>query len=105
MTTTICTKPTKVLITLLWILLLFSSSIDAADNSKKAEPTNKFGKSDKSSLRCWQQGKLLFTEMDWDSFTVANKDNVQNFTKDGDSNSTLSLINMGESLCLFKQTN
>jgi hypothetical protein len=63
------------------------------------------GESDpkRSSLRCWQNGKLLFEEMDWQSFSINNKTNVLSFEHKLLSNQTLSLIDLGESVCLYRR--
>jgi len=86
---------------LLGALLVFCSTAEAADITNAGEKNK--STAEQSSLRCWQQGKLLFTELDWHSFTVTNKDNVLNFTQSDESNNTLSLINMGEAICIYKK--
>ncbi|MFV2055394.1 MAG: hypothetical protein ACC707_02960 [Thiohalomonadales bacterium] len=99
---TIMPRKTKnVVCTLLGAFLLFCSTAEAVDTTLSGE--TKKSTAEKSSLRCWQQGKLIFTELDWHSFTVTNKDNVLNFTHSDESDATLSLINMGESICVYKK--
>lgn len=103
-------QPTGVLMSkgILWIgvlVMMLSSVSTFASDIGKAYKTKEKISLPKSNLRCWQQGKLLFDESDWNSFTIANKDNVLNFTNDENSNQTLSIIDMGDTVCLYKKPN
>ena len=91
--------------TLLACFIILFSGTGVALTAEKKPPKNveKLSKPDSSMLRCWQQGKLLFTETRWHSFTIANKENVLNFTRDEKSNQSLSLINMGDTICLYQK--
>jgi len=91
-----------VLLASLVTMIVCSGFTLAADKKTRAKDDN-HTQAENSRLRCWQQGKLLFNEVDWHSFTVANKENVINFTKDDKDNQTLSLINMGETICLYQK--
>jgi len=57
----------------------------------------------RSSLRCWQHGKLLFEEVDWRSFNLNDKKNVVTFTHKTLRNQTLSLVDLGETVCVYRK--
>lgn len=57
----------------------------------------------RSTLRCWQHGKLLFEEADWRSFNIKDQKNVLNFTHKTLRNQSLSLVNFGETVCLYRK--
>ena len=59
--------------------------------------------SENSRLRCWQRGNLLFDELDLESFAVANKKNAISFSVKKSANQNLYLIDLGESICLFRE--
>lgn len=85
------------------IILFFSTGAALAAEKKSTKNVEKLSAPDSSMLRCWQQGKLLFTETRWHSFTIENKENVLNFTREEKSNESLSLINMGDTICLYQK--
>jgi len=58
---------------------------------------------DRSSLRCWQYGKLMFEEVDWRAFNLSDKKNVVNFSHKTLRNQTLSLIDLGETFCVYRK--
>jgi len=55
-----------------------------------------------SRLRCWQKGSLLFDESGLESFSVANRKNVISFSFKEVENQSLHLVDLGETVCLFK---
>lgn len=56
-----------------------------------------------SQLRCWQNGKLLFDESDWDSKQLDNLKSAIKFSQGKSSNKDAYVINFRETVCLFKQ--
>ena len=56
-----------------------------------------------SSLRCWQKGKLLFEEVDWRAFNLGDKKNILTFSHKTLRNQTLSLIDLGETVCVYRK--
>ena len=56
-----------------------------------------------SSLRCWQEGKLLFEEVNWRAFNLADNKNVMTFTHKKLRNQTLSLIDFGKTMCVYRK--
>jgi len=57
----------------------------------------------RSSLRCWQHGKLLFEEVDWRAFNLADNKNVTTFSHKTLRNQTLSLVDLGETVCVYRK--
>ena len=103
MTIGVINKMVKAVLLASLAIMIVCSGLTSAAEKKVITKNAKHSKVENSQLRCWQQGKLLFNEMNWHSFTVANKENVLNFTKDDKDNRTLSLINMGETICLYQK--
>lgn len=56
-----------------------------------------------SQLRCWQNGKLLFDESDWDSKQLDSLKTAIKFRQGKDSKKDAYVINFDETVCLFKQ--
>lgn len=73
-----------------------SEELTASPVTGKTDPNH-------ASLRCWQNGKLLFEELDWQSFSINNKDNVLSFEHKELNKQSLSLINLGETVCLYRK--
>lgn len=56
-----------------------------------------------SQLRCWQNGKLLFDEADWDSKQLDSLKTAIKFSQGKESKKDAYVINFDETVCLFKQ--
>lgn len=87
------------------LILIASTSLSQAaladikkgngNGEKKPEPA--------SQLRCWQNGKLLFDEADWDSKQLDSLKSSIKFSQGKDSKKDAYVINFDETVCLFKQ--
>ena len=91
------------------IAILTFTNVDAGVTNTQREKNMDKGNSESteikvSRLRCWQEGKLLFEEQGWRSLTLNNKNNVLPFTH-SETADRLSVINMGDTLCVFKSVN
>jgi len=102
-------KNTRIKIILLAVFVVIASSASAGVVNKELEKMVEENSAklasdpDRSSLRCWQHGKLLFEEVDWRSFDINDKKNVLTFAHKTLRNQSLSLVDFGETVCVYRK--
>lgn len=101
-------KMRKTLLVIAASLLLLTGNTSAGVVNKEmeklmAEPGPSTSDPNRSSLRCWQYGKLLFEEMDWRGDSLTDKKDVLSFAHVSLRNQTLSLVDLGETVCLYRK--
>ena len=84
-----------ILITSIGLSYTAAADIKKGASEKKPEPA--------SQLRCWQGGKLLFDESDWDSKQLESLKSAVKFSQGKDSKKDAYLLSFDETICLFKQ--
>jgi len=105
----ILSRTKTVLPTLLFIMLCSNIASAGVVNTERSALSDEMKKkqdyknaSTQSRLRCWQKGSLLFDESGLESFSVANRKNVISFSFKEVENQSLHLVDLGETVCLFK---
>ncbi len=98
--------------TLIVVLILvpgISAGVKSIKNEKILEEKNKSSdeismQKPKSQLRCWQYGKLIFDEKDWDQLNKNTSRNTIVYRHKINSVTKLFLMNVGTSTCLYEKT-
>ena len=104
-------KPTTYVLPILLIITGSNISNAGVVNTERSELSEEMKKkqeyqneSKHSRLRCWQKGNLLFDELNLESLSVANRKNVISFSSKKLKNQLLHLVDLGETVCLFKSS-
>lgn len=74
----------------------------AVNAAAKAREISRKLAEDSSTLRCWQDGRLLFEERRVSEPVMEDDDDALRFKAQGKDNAALMLIDFGEATCLYK---
>lgn len=101
----------KTIQTIIIFVLYFYSAVSVAgvvnkelEASVEASAKGSMQTPPKSSLRCWQKGKLLFDESDYGLSTSNNNVRMIKFNHNQSRGRSLGLINLGETLCVYQKS-